>query len=402
MKPCAWAGLSSVPLYQYQATDAKGKAVRGIIDAASSGVAYQKLKSQGMFPTNVTQDVGRRGKAAGADSLAYTIMQLAALLRCGIPVDEALESLLETEENPRLRMALARVRVRLREGDTLAGAMAVEEIFPQMLLRMVEAGEETGKPGEILGRYSEYLKRDLEHRQALMGALSYPAVLTVLSVSLLFGLLYFLTPVLNEMYTSLGVEKPMLTRGVLALGDFVTSYGIYLIAGLVVMLWGSWAAVPRTTRDSWILSLPLIGPMLKCGLMERWSRTLGMLHEAGVPLVRSLQLSRESLDNEALSVLLASAEKGIELGEGLSVTLARVYLIPPLLQQFLRTGEKTGELELMLNSAASFYERELDRRRSILVRFMEPALIVGLGVMVGLLVMSVLLPLADISSKLNV
>ncbi|CAN0296120.1 unnamed protein product [Phaeothamnion confervicola] len=355
-----------------------------------------------MFPTNVTQDVGRRGKAAGADSLAYTVMQLSALLRCGIPVDEALESLLETEENPRLRMALARVRVRLREGSTLAAAMAVEEIFPQMLLRMVEAGEETGKPGEILGRYSEYLKRDLEHRQALVGALSYPAVLTVLSVSLLFGLLYFLTPVLNEMYNSLGVEKPMMTRSVLALGDFATTYGLYLIAGLIVVVWAAWAAIPRATRDSWFLSIPLIGPMLKCGLMERWSRTLGMLHEAGVPLVRSLQLSRESLDNEALGQLLAGAEKGIERGEGLSVTLARVYLIPPLLQQFLRTGEKTGELELMLNSAASFYERELDRRRQIMVRFMEPALIVILGIMVGCLVMSVLLPLADISSKLNV
>ena len=123
-----------------------------------------------------------------------------------------------------------------------------------------------------------------------------------------------------------------------------------------------------------------------------------MLHQAGVPLVRALQLSRESLDNAALSQLLLGAEKGVERGEG----LARVCLIPPLLQQFLRTGEKTGELELMLNSAASFYERELERRRAIMVRFMEPAMIVVLGLIVGALVMSVLLPLADISAKLNV
>ena len=391
-----------MPLYQYQATDAQGKSVKGIVDAASSGVAYQKLKSQGYFPTQVTQDTGRRGKAAGAESLAYTVMQLSALLRCGIPVDEALESLLETEENARLRMALARVRVRLREGDTLAGAMAHEELFPPMLLRMVEAGEETGKPGEILGRYAEYLKRDLEHRQALIGALSYPAVLTVLSVSLLFGLLYFLTPVLNEMYNSLGVEKPLLTRMVLATGDFAVGFGPYLLALLVVGLWAAWALIPRTSRDRWILSLPLVGSMLRCGLMQRWSSTLGMLHQAGVPLVRALQLSRESLDNAALSQLLLGAEKGVERGEGLATTLARVYLIPPLLQQFLRTGEKTGELELMLNSAASFYERELERRRAIMVRFMEPAMIVVLGLIVGALVMSVLLPLADISAKLNV
>jgi general secretion pathway protein F len=391
-----------MPLYQYQATDAKGKSVKGLVDAASAGVAYQKLKNQGYFPTNVTQDSGRRGKAAGAESLAFTVMQLAALLRCGIPVDEALDSLYETEENLQLRRALASVRVRLREGDTLAGAMGHEEIFPPMLLRMVEAGEETGKPGEILGRYAEYLKRDLEHRQALIGALSYPAVLCLMSVTMMFGLLYFLTPVLSEMYTSLGVEKPLLTRAVLGAGDFVTSYGLYVIGALLVGIWAAWALIPRVSRDRWMLDIPLVGAMLRCGLLERWSRTLGMLHEAGVPLVRSLQLSRESLDNAALSQLLAGAEKGVERGEGLSVTLARVYLIPPLLQQFLRTGEKTGELFLMLNSAANFYERELERRRAIMVRFMEPAMIVVMGIMVGALVMSVLLPLADISAKLNV
>ena len=391
-----------MPLYQYNATDARGKTVRGLVDAASASVAYQKLKQQGYFPTNVSVDSGRRGKAAGVESLAYTVLQLAALLRCGIPIDEALSSLVETEENLRIRGALARVRVRLREGDTLTGAMGQEEVFPPMLLRMVEAGEETGRPAEILGRYAEYLKRDLEHRQALMGAVSYPLVLVTLSLALMCGLIYFLTPVLKEMYDSLAIEPPLITRMVLEAGGFLTAYGIWMLLGLVVCAVVLWNITPLAVRDRLILNVPLFGPLLRCGLMERWSRTLGMLQQAGVPLVRALQLARESLDNEALSVLLQSSERSVERGESLANALGRVYLIPPLLQQFLRTGEKTGELEQMLLNAASFYERELDRRRGLLVRFLEPALIVMLGLIVGVLVLSVLLPLADISSKLNV
>ena len=390
-----------MPLYAYKATDAKGKHVRGMVDAGSAAGAYQKLKAQALFPTDVQIDTGRRGRAAGAETLAYTIMQLAALLRCGIPVDEALESLAQTEENPRIQSALARVRVRLREGDSLTGAMGQEEVFPPMLLRMVEAGEESGKPAEILGRYAEYLKRDLEHRQALIGALSYPVVLVSISTVLLCGLIYFLTPVLKDMYDSLGVEKPFLTNAVLAVGDFVTNYGLLIAGGIVAALVLLKTMVPPLTRDQLSLKIPLVGPLLSCGLMERWSRTLGMLHQAGVLLVRALQLARESLDNEALSSLLATAEVAVTRGEGLAVSLSRVYLIPPLLQQFLRTGEKTGELETMLLSAASFYERELDRRRSIMVRFLEPALIVMMGIIVGILVLSVLLPLSDIASKIN-
>ncbi len=391
-----------MPLYQYKATDAKGKSQSGLIDATSSVLAYQKLKNQGFFPTSVQEDIGKRGKAANSEALAFTVLQLAALLRCGIPVDEALESLLQTEENARIRISLARVRSKIREGEGMASAMASEEVFPPMLVRMVEAGEETGKPGEILGRYAEYLKRDAEHRQALAGALSYPIILGTMSVSLMAGLLYFLTPVLKEMYTSLGAEPPWITQFVLGVGGFLVSYGIVVVPLVIAVVFLLRLAIPEQVQARTWLAIPVLGPMLRCGLLERWSRTLGMLHQSGVPLVRALQLSRESLDNAAMNELLQVAETSVERGEGVAASLAKVYLIPPLLQQFLRTGEKTGEFDQMLDQAASFYERELERRRGLMVRFLEPALIMFLGIMVGGLVISVLLPLADISAKLNV
>ncbi|MBI3928595.1 MAG: type II secretion system F family protein [Armatimonadetes bacterium] len=389
-----------MPLYQYQARDKVGKAIRGLVDAASSAAAYEKLRARGHFPTRVELDVGGGSRTAGGESLAYSLMQFASLLRSGIPMDEALQSLSEYDENPKLRHALRRVQVRLREGETLTGAMADEDAFPPMLIRMVEAGEESGRPADILGRYAEYLKRDLEHRRALTGALTYPVVLLVLSVVLLTGLLYFLTPVLKEMYGALDVELPTVTLIIITVGELIGSWAMLVLILLGAAGLGFLRMIPEVVVDRWRLSVPLLGALLKCGLMERWARTLAMLQETGVPLVRAMQLSRESLDNRALATELQTAEKSVERGEGLAAALGRAYLVPPLLHQFLRTGERSGELVMMLNSAATFYERELERRRSILVRFMEPAMILMMGIVVGFMVLSVLLPLADISSQM--
>ncbi len=391
-----------MPLYAYIATDRSGKKVQGVVDAASKAVAYQKVKEKGLFPTRLDQDVSKASKAAPTEALAYSLLQLAALLKAGIPLDEALDSLAEFDEDPTMRAALKRVRVRLREGSSLTSAMVEEQAFPPMLIRMVQAGEESGKSAEILGRYAEFLKRDVEHRRELMGALSYPVTLVTLSLVLMTGLMYFLTPVLKELYGSMDLELPWLTATIIKIGDAVGTVGPFLLPGLALGIYLLLKVFPRQMLDRIRLNLPLVGSMLRCGLMEQWSRTLGMLHQAGVPLVRAMELSRLSLENRAVQIELEGAERAVERGDGLAKALSRVAVIPPLLHQFLRTGERTGELEAMLMSAAAFYERELARRRQALSKFLEPVLIIMMGCVVGTLVLSVLLPLAEISSKLQV
>lgn len=389
-----------MPLYQYQGTDNRGKAIQGMVAAASRGLAHQKLKERGCFPTRIEEDLGAAGRQAGGEDLAYVLLQLAALLKSGIPMDEALESLSESAENARLQRALARVRVRLREGEGLAGSMAEDEAFPPMLVRMVGAGEEAGQPGEILERYATFLQQDIEHRRALQSALAYPFVLIGMSTALLISLLIFLTPVVQEMYASLDRELPAITQVMVSIGLALRSWGLFAIAGLVVLVLIGLRAVPRMAMDRFKLRMPLVGPMVRSGLMARWARTLGMLQGSGVPLVRALQMSREVVDNVAVNRELRGVEVAVERGDGLSVAVGRTYLIPPLLQQFLRTGERTGDLEPMLVSAATFYERELARRRAAMVRWLEPGLILFMGLVVGLLVVSALLPLSQLATQL--
>ncbi|MFA5505599.1 MAG: type II secretion system F family protein [Vulcanimicrobiota bacterium] len=391
-----------MPLYAYIATDRSGKKVQGYIDAASKSVAYQKVKARGLFPTKLDQDVSRSSKSVAGESLAYSLIQLSALLRAGIPLDEALDSIAEFDEDPAMRSAMKRVRVRLREGSTMTAAMVEEQAFPPMLIRMVQAGEESGKSAEILGKYAEFLKRDIEHRRALVSALSYPIALVVLSLVLMTGLLYFLTPVLDEMYGAMGIELPWITSAIVSIGGAVGTFGPFVIPALIVGGYFFFKIFPKRALDRIKLSLPLVGVMLRCGLMEQWSRTLGMLAEAGVPLVRAMELARESLGNESVEAELEIAERQVERGDGLAKALGRVSALPPLLHQFLRTGERTGELEAMLMSAAAFYERELERRRTMLAKFLEPALIIMMGIVVGILVLSVLLPLSQIASQLQV
>jgi len=391
-----------MPLYEYRAHDAAGKERKGLVDATSSAAAYQRLKEQGLFPSKLQENSGYGSRGIGDESLAHLVTQLASLLRSSIPIDEALESLALSEANANIQSGLQRVRVRLREGQTLAGALAQEELFPGILLRMVEAGEESGKLPIILQRFANYLQRDLANRQALAGALAYPVILVSISILLLSGLLYFLTPVLKEMYTSLGIDPPVFTRVMLWVGSWMVDYGVYALPAILLLAMGFFRWIPAGVRQSFTLKLPLWGPMLLAALLERWSSTLALLHGAGVPLVRALQLSREVVQSPTLDDGLQQLERAVERGEGVSTSAARLTWMPPLLQQFLRTGERTGDLEEMLVSASQYYERELERRRALVLRFLEPALITGLGVVVGLLVLAVLLPLSDVSSRLNI
>lgn len=391
-----------MPLYEYRAHDTAGKEKKGFVDASSSSAAYQRLKEQGLFPSSLQENSGQGSRGIGDESLAHLVTQLASLLKSGIPVDEALESLALSEGNHNVQSGLQRVRVRLREGQTLAGALGQEDLFPGILLRMVEAGEESGKLPIILQKFSDYLQRDLVNRQALTGALTYPVILISISILLLGGLLYFLTPVLKEMYSSLGIDPPMFTKVMLWAGNWMVDYGLYVMPALILFSLGFFRWVPAGLRQSITLRLPLWGQMLLASLLERWCSTLAMLHGAGVPLVRALQLSREVMQSHSLDQDLQLVERAVERGDGISNSVSRLAWMPPLLQQFLRTGERTGDLEAMLESASHYYERELERRRTLVLRFLEPALITGMGIVVGFLVLAVLLPLSDVSARLNI
>lgn len=391
-----------MPLYSYTATDHHGKKTQGTIDAGSIPNAYQKLREKQLFPLEVKEDKASSSRGSSdLESLSYSFSQFASLLNSGIPMDEALESLSEFDQNPAVRSALARVRNRLREGSRLAGAMEQESIFPGMLTKMVQAGEESGKPGEVIGRYADFMRRDIEHRRAMVGALIYPVILLGTSILLLCGILMFLTPVIEQMYGRLEIELPWLTYIMIAGGSFLRNYGLYTLIGILVFVLFLWLVTSVESRQRTLIRLPLVGPLVSSSLMALWSRTFSLLQGSGIPMLRSLQLSREALHHEALGKELVMAESSVEKGKSLTQSLSFCSLMPPLILQFVKTGERSGQLAEMMERAADFYTEDLERRRAMLMKFLEPALIVFMAIVVGSLVLSVLLPLSEIASKVS-
>lgn len=392
-----------MPLYEYKAYNASGRVLKGLIDAPSQTSAYERVKQRGLFPSVITEDTGQAGgqRATPGEVLAFTVIQLATLLRAGIPLPAALESIATQVEVPSLQRALVRARVRLSEGQTLAEAMAEERAFPPLLIRLVEAGNTVGELETILERFAQFVERQEEFRKKLTGALIYPLVVLTASIALVIFMLTYVAPTIIGIYSQMGRDLPLPTLIMMSAGDFLRHHAVALAAAVVLAVFGWLRWVPRRFKDDMMLRVPFFGNLILLGAASRWARTLAMLHAGGVPLQRALRGAREVLDNVVLQEDMLVVEQQVELGTGLAAAMRRVWRLPPLLAQMAETGERSSALEGLMNSAASFYEKEVDRRITNFFRWMEPAMIFILGLVVGFVVISILLPIINMNQMLS-
>ncbi|HEY3997381.1 MAG TPA: type II secretion system F family protein [Candidatus Xenobia bacterium] len=388
-----------MPLYEYRAYDAAGRLLKGLIDAPSERSAHDKVKERGLFPSAVTEDTGETGirRGASGETLAFTMIQIATLLRAGMPLPAALESVSSQVTVPALQRALVRSRVRLSEGKNLAEAMADETVFPPLLIRLVEAGNTVGELENILERFAQFTERQDEMRRKLVGAITYPATVLVASIALVIFMLTYVAPTITGIYAGLGKDLPLPTMIMMGAGTFLETYAVWLVlaACLLVLAW--WRLVPRRFKDTLALRTPFFGNLLTLSAAGRWCRTLAMLHAGGVPLQRALKGAREVLDNVVLMDDMGVVEQQVETGSGLAAALRKVWRMPPLVAQMAETGERSGALEGLMNSAAEFYEKDLDRRIAQFFRLMEPAMIFGIGIIVGFVVVSIMLPIIQMN-----
>lgn len=387
-----------MPLYEYKAYDAGGKKVKGLIDAPSQASAHGKLKKQGYFPTDISQDTGRSytSTSAGADMI-FALEQLCTLLRAGIALPEALDSLVNQLENDQLKRAFARVKVHLEEGDSLANSLATEGVFPPVLVKMVEAGEAVGTVEIILERYADFMEKEMEFREKIISSMLYPVIIMVASFSLIFFVLTYIAPTLVKIFASFHQEMPLATRILLHVGSFLRNNFVLILLIIALGVFSYLKIIPREAKDNLILRIPFFNTIHIYIQMSRWSRTLAMLHGGGVSLLKALASSREVVDNRVIKKDLKMVEDYVQKGEGLGSALNRVPSIPSLVVQMTKTGEKSGELEKLLNTAALFYENEVDKRLSVFFKFLEPAVIIFLGLVVGFVAISALLPIFEIN-----
>lgn len=320
--------------------------------------------------------------------LMHFSRQLAVFIKAGIPILDALEAIHEEMGNKFFRGIVEDVMERLRGGSTFADAAAAHEsAFPPYYLGILRSAELTGKLDTVLVQLSEYIERDLEARRKVTSALTYPAVIAVMSVVVVVILVVVVLPKFETFFDNLSAELPAPTRMLLSVADLLTTYWLF-IAGVFAVLTVSVVAAVRTRagralRDRILLKTPVFGDLIEHVVLERFCRILSSMMQAGVPLPDALRVTTEATSNEVYKRGLTGARESMMRGEGLASPLIASGLFPPSAKQMFRVGENTGTLDQQLETAAVYFERELDYKIKRFTNLFEPAVIIAMGLVVG-------------------
>ena len=402
-----------MPRYRYEAVDASGEVVRDELDAATLDAAIVRLRDQGLLPLAVNeaksgflrggfgQPLFSKRRALSRKTIALLTQQLASLLHAGMPLDRALTILIGVTEDEQAKPVLERVQEKVRGGSSLADALEVQGVFSRFYLNMIRAGEAGGALDVVLKRLTEFLERSQALRETVTSALIYPIILLSVSALSVIILLTFVVPQFQRLFADAGKALPLATQIVIAVGDGFRYYW-WVGAILVVLL----SAVVRRqlgqpeSRARWddrFLRLPLFGDLIAKVETARLSRTLGTLLGNGVSMLNALTIVRETLSNQVLAGALGEVAEHVKTGRGLADPLLEAGRFPKLAVQMIRVGEETGQLQEMLLQVADTYDGEVQTAVKRMLTLLEPALILGLGVIIAGIIMSILVAILSLN-----
>ncbi len=404
-----------MPAFEYQVLNQKGQKKRGIIEGDTPKRARQLLRDQGLSPItlepiNEKSTTGKKTKHHGdrtsTKELALFTRQLAALTRSGLPLEESLGVVSEQTEKKRTRKIVLTLRSRVLEG--LSFSQACEQYpnaFPPLYRATIEAGESSGKLDSILERLADHLEGREQIIQKLKLALIYPVLLTIISVAVVLGLLTFVVPEIVGVFNNLGQELPALTQGLITLSDLLKQYGLHLVAGLL-LAWISFKLLLQvgTIRHSYhrfILRIPIVGRFARGTNTASFTRTLAILSSSGVELLEALRIAGQVTPNLAIKTAVNAAAVKVREGGSLSQSLAKSRLFPPITVHLIASGESSGQLAKMLDSAALNQEREVQSFAEMAVGIFEPMLILVMGGVVLTIVLAILMPIFDMNQLIQ-
>jgi general secretion pathway protein F len=398
-----------MPRFRYKAIATTGEALEGELDAPSRQSAIDRLQSAGHLPISA-DEVSSAGRRSGrrlfsiplqkdrlsANEISIFTNELATLLNAGLPLDSALGTIEELSEPGRVKTMVKEIRTSVQGGVTLSGAIEEHEtVFGRLYLNMVRAGEAGGALDLVFERLSEYLQRTAELRSEVISALIYPGILFTIAMLSVFALLTFVVPQFIPLFEDMGQTLPLMTRIVFGSAELFKHYWWLIPCILAAVIWFAQKqlAIPakRQRFDAWCLRVALLGELITKLEVARFARTLGTLLTNGVPLLTAVSLVREVLGNRVIAGTMDSVTSSLEAGHGLAQPLQVSGVFPKLAVQLIQVGEESGQLENMLLQIADIYDNESRITVKRLLTLFEPILILGLGLMIALIIISILL-----------
>lgn len=398
--------------FEYTAVDISGRERKGVLEGDTARQVRQLLRDQSLLPVTVNEVASQERKqhrasfsirrGVSASDLSLLTRQLATLVHSGLPLDESLQAVSEQTEKPRIKSVLLGVRAKVLEGHALADGLGeFPRVFPELYRATVAAGEQSGHLDTVLERLADYTESREQLRSRTLNAMLYPVLLFVVCTSIVFLLLAFVVPKIVKQFENSKAELPILTKGLIAISDFARNWGwlVILVAGLALWLFFRWLRNPAARRrfHAFLLRMPLLGKVVRGTNTARFARTLATLTSSAVPVLEALRISGEVVTNLPMRDAVQEAAARVREGASIGRSLAASRMFPPMMIHLIASGETSGDLETMLDRAATNQEREMDAILGTFVGLLGPLMILVMGGFVLLIVLAMLLPIFQLN-----
>jgi len=406
-----------MPVFAYRGLAASGRTINGVIDADSPRNARGKLRELGIFPTELSAErasatPGVRswlptfGRRIPASELSLLTRQLSALLGAGVQLVDALGALSGQTSRAVTKRILSQVRESVREGSSLADALAGHpDTFSDLYIGMVRAGEAAGALEAVLDRLAEYSERQSEFISKVRGALTYPIIMMCVGAAIMGFLVSYVVPQVATIFEEQHAVLPLMTRILIRISDILAGYWFEILLLVVALVVGIVAALATTAGrriyDVWLLRLPYIGPTVIRVICARFARTLATLLESGVQLLPSLAAVKRVVTNGLLADAIERSRESIREGHGMGHTLERSGVFPLLLVEMIKVGELSGDLEQMLERVADNYEREVETSLRQVTAVLQPLMTLVMAGMILFMMLAVLLPIFQLNQLMQ-
>jgi general secretion pathway protein F len=403
--------------YAYQAMDKSGKNKNGVLEGDNPRQIRQQLREQGLIPMQVDQVAEKERKSqAGftlfkntisASDLSLLTRQLSTLVEASLPIEEALLAVAEQCEKPHQKNMMMAVRSKVVEGHTLADAMAeFPHVFDDLFRAMVAAGEKSGHLDTVLNRLADYTEKRQQTKNQITQAMVYPSIMMFFAFAIVMLLLTVVVPKIVGQFQNMGQDLPTITQILIDVSDFIRTYGLAL--GVVLM---TIAVIVNTMLQKpvmkkryhgLILRLPLVGKLSKGLNTARFARTLSILTSSAVPLLESMRIASEVLENLQIRAAVNTAAGFVKEGSSLRASLEQTKMFPPMMMHMIASGERSGELQQMLGRAADNQDRQFESLVGMSLKIFEPILIVTMAAVVLFIVLAIIQPILALNSMVNI
>ncbi|MFO0723249.1 MAG: type II secretion system inner membrane protein GspF [Myxococcota bacterium] len=414
-----------MPVFVYKGLDARGKEVKGMLDAESPKGLRAALKKDGIRIVEHREENAPAGKKSAAAALASTEVdlakyleritvaevalvtrQIATLLKSGITLIDALSAIVDQVEKEKMKRVFGAIKSAVNEGSSLAGAMSQHpEVFDTLYVSMIRAGEASGALDKVLIRLADFTEAQARLKSKILSAMMYPVIMMGVGSIIMVILFVVVIPRITKIFTQIKAELPMQTKFLIFVADIIKNYWWFLLMalGAAVYFFRRWkrSEKGRAAWDKGMLKAPILGGIVRLVAVARFARTLATLLRAGVPVLNALDIVKDVLNNVRLAEVVSEAREAIREGESIADPLKRSREFPPIVVHMVATGEKSGQLEEMLENVADNYDFQVDQRVERLTTLIEPIMIVGMGVGVAFVVWAILMPILQLSQHVR-